>query len=264
VGTLAVIAAAGGSRGGLAIALTAGLLWSGYHLIVAARQRTRRRHFAEAHRERRRAELEKILQNGMARVKRVKAVSVVELAAFEDEGPGYVFDLGDGRVLFVKGQDFASPDDDGPWPNTEFEIVRAAADGTMLGLRCHGALLRPMRVIPASIVDPQKGWEERPAIARSPSRPLLRPVQDANDVNRVLAHGVDHDVGQWRHDEFACALLLAKPAAVRERQQRGGRSVQGAHETLRMTRGVLEEVVCDSFEIRGRLLGPPKFHQRRD
>ena len=161
LGTLAVIAAAGGSRGGLAIALTAGLLWSGYHLIAAARQRTRQRHFAEAHRKRRRVELEKILQHGMARVKRVKAVSVVELAAFEDEGPGYVFDLRDGRVLFVKGQDFASPDDDAPWPNTEFEIVRAGADGTMLGLRCHGALLRPMRVIPASIVDPQKGWQER-------------------------------------------------------------------------------------------------------
>ena len=31
----------------------------------------------------------------------------------------------------------------------------------MLGLRCQGALLRPMRVIPASMVDPQKGWEER-------------------------------------------------------------------------------------------------------
>ena len=28
----------------------------------------------------------------MVRVKRVKAVSVVELAPFEDEGPGYVFD----------------------------------------------------------------------------------------------------------------------------------------------------------------------------
>ena len=37
------------------------------------------------------------------------------------------------------------------------------------------------------------------------SRPLLRPVQDANDVDRVPAHRVDHDVRQGRHDKLACA-----------------------------------------------------------
>ena len=58
--------------------------------------------------------------------------------------------------------------------------------------------------------------------------------------------------------------FLPRPAAVRERQQRGGRVVQGAHEALRMVRCVLEEVVRNSFEIRGCLLGPPELHQRRD
>ena len=64
--------------------------------------------------------------------------------------------------------------------------------------------------------------------------------------------------------ELACALFLAEPSAIREHQQRRGRFVQRAHEALRMVRCVFEEVVRDPFEIRGCLLGPPEFHQRRD
>jgi hypothetical protein len=41
------------------------------------------------------------------------------------------------------------------------EIVRAATDGTMFGLQCHGTPLRPLRVVPRDTVDPQKGWDER-------------------------------------------------------------------------------------------------------
>jgi hypothetical protein len=51
---------------------------------------------------------------------------------------------------------------------------------------------------------------------------------------------------------------------MREHQQRGGRFVQRTHETLRTVRCVVEEVVCNPFEIRGCLLGPPEVHQRRD
>ena len=54
------------------------------------------------------------------------------------------------------------------------------------------------------------------------------------------------------------------PALPRERQQGGGRGVQGAHKVRRVVRCVLEQIVRDSFEIRGGLSGPPEFHQRRD
>lgn len=72
-----------------------------------------------------------------------------------------MFDLGDGRVLFLKGPCYFPSDEDAPWPSTDFEIVRAAADGTMLGLHCHGTALPPLRVVPGDDVDPQKGWDER-------------------------------------------------------------------------------------------------------
>ena len=34
-------------------------------------------------------------------------------------------------------------------------------------------------------------------------RPLLRPVEDAADLNRAVRHAVNHDVGQGREDELA-------------------------------------------------------------
>jgi hypothetical protein len=37
-----------------------------------------------------------------------------------------------------------------------------------------------------------------------------------------------------------------------------------AHEALGTLRCMLEEVGRDSFKIRGGLLGPPEFHQRRN
>ena len=58
------------------------------------------------------------------------------------------------------------------------------------------------------------------------SWPLLRAVQDSDDVERVPAQRVDHDVGQGRHHKFACALPLARSTAIRELQQATGRLVQ--------------------------------------
>lgn len=160
--TLAVIVLSGGRNiGGLVFAAVAGLAAVGYHVVSEARRNAPRRSFSANYIAQRRRELAQILEDGRATVRRVHAVAVVEIQPIEDEGMGYVFDLGDGRVLFLKGQDYDIADDEAPWPNTDFEIVRAAADGTMLGLRCHGTALRPLRVISSDDVDPQTGWDER-------------------------------------------------------------------------------------------------------
>jgi hypothetical protein len=39
-------------------------------------------------------------------------VAVVELEPMEDEGAGYLFDLSDGHVLFLKGQGYEPTEDD--------------------------------------------------------------------------------------------------------------------------------------------------------
>jgi hypothetical protein len=165
--TLAVIALAGGRNvGGFALAIAAGVVYGGYRFAVAARGRARREQFREQFIDRytaqRQGELAAMLQDGRVTVKRVRAVAVVQIEPIEDEGTGYVFDLGDGRVLFLKGQDYdMARADDASWPNTDFEIVRAVTDGTMLDLHCHGAPLPPLRVVSGDDVDPQKGWDER-------------------------------------------------------------------------------------------------------
>lgn len=143
------------------IAIAAGVALGSVPLARAAIRESRRLRFAKGHMSKRGRELAAMLEDGRVTVKRVRAVAVVEIEPIEDEGMGYVFDLGDGRVLFLKGQDYNVADDDVPWPNTEFEIVRAATDRTLLGLHCHGTALRPLRVIPREDVDPQKGWNER-------------------------------------------------------------------------------------------------------
>jgi hypothetical protein len=164
----AIAMGAGKSRAGLAIALAAGGLVGGWPIISAAIRNVRTRKSAAAIRASREAyaarmdrDLARVLEDGRVTVKRVRAVAVVEIEALEDEGTGYVFDLGDGRVLFIKGPDYFPSDDEMPWPNTDFDIVRAAADGRLLDVHCHGVALPPLRVVPRDDVDPQRGWGER-------------------------------------------------------------------------------------------------------
>lgn len=160
--TLVVIALTGGAnKGGLAAAGAAGALVIGYRLVTVAIGNARRRKLREGHTAHTFRELSRVLQDGRVAVKRVRAAAVVEIEALEDEGTGYVFDVEDGRVLFIKGQDYFPSDDEMPWPNTEFEIVRAAADGRLLDVHCHGAPLAPLRVVPRDDVDPERGWDER-------------------------------------------------------------------------------------------------------
>jgi hypothetical protein len=164
----AIVMGAGKSRAGVVIALAAGALVGGGLIVSAAIHNVRNRKFNAAVQASRKAyaarmdrELARVLEDGRVTVQRVRAVAVVEIEALEDEGTGYVFDVGDGRVLFIKGPDYFPSADGMAWPNTDFEIVRAAADGRRLDIHCHGTALPPLRVIPKDDVDPERGWDER-------------------------------------------------------------------------------------------------------
>lgn len=160
--TLVVIAGMGGTNaGGLAVAAAAGALFFGYQIAAEAVRKARRREFRDAHTTRMSRELARALEDGRVMVKRVRAVAVVEIEPLEDEGTGYVFDLGDGRVLFLKGDDYVPAEEGAPWPNTDFEIVRTADGSLILDLYCHGTSLPPLRVVRRDDVDPETGWDER-------------------------------------------------------------------------------------------------------
>ena len=191
--TLAIIALAGGNKGGLAIAGAAVVLVGAYQLVAAAVRNARtQKHasaYGDAYRARRHRELARVLEDGRVTVKRVRPVAVVELEPMEDEGSGYLFDLGDGRVLFLKGADYRPLDDgESPWPNTDFEIVRAALDNSFIDLRCHGNALPPLRIVRGEECDPQAAWDEREEV-------LDMNLQEAvNTVvrNRAVAPGVQN------------------------------------------------------------------------
>lgn len=166
--TLAAIALFGGSRGGLAVAGAAVALVGGYHLVTTALRNSRERKLRDrnaiSQTARRHREATAILEHGLVTVKRVRATAVVELQPMEDEGPGYLFELDPGRVLFLKGVDYQPLEEDAPWPSTDFEIVRAARGGEFIHLYVHGAALPPLRILRGDECDPEEAWEEREVV----------------------------------------------------------------------------------------------------
>jgi hypothetical protein len=132
-------------------------LGAAYRRYVPVRERNTE-FFARYDAERARA-IARALEDGRVTVRRVRAVAVIEIEPVEDEGTGYLFDLGDGRVLFFK--QYFYPGEDAPWPSTEFEIVRRAVDGEFVDVYRHGTALPPVRVIRHDELDPEAAWDER-------------------------------------------------------------------------------------------------------
>ena len=93
------------------------------------------------------------------------AKAVIELEEFVDEGGGYIFDIGDGQVLFLKGQQYFPVNDEMPWPNTSFEIVRTNPGNRWVGIFCYGGELPPIRTIETSECNEDVVWAEHEEIA---------------------------------------------------------------------------------------------------
>jgi hypothetical protein len=74
------------------------------------------------------------LDNGQAFVCRVRSDSVVVVQEDEDEGSAYIFDLGDGSSLYLRGQEYFPDLESSPWPAGQFEIVRTKVDRLLVGV----------------------------------------------------------------------------------------------------------------------------------
>ena len=100
--------------------------------------------------------LKAALRDGSVNVRNVHATAVIEVEGDEDVGNGYIFDVGDGKLLFLHGSD--PVDDDMPWPNNNFEIVHTARDQQCVGIFCRGTQLEPVRTIQAHELNDPTGW----------------------------------------------------------------------------------------------------------
>lgn len=78
--------------------------------------------------------IRKALDNGQAFVCRVRSDSVVVVQEDEDEGSAYIFDLGDGSSLYLRGQEYFPEIESSPWPARQFEIVRTKVDRLLVGV----------------------------------------------------------------------------------------------------------------------------------
>ncbi len=95
----------------------------------------------------RKCQLQEIMDDGQVVVERVEATGVVELLETEDEGRTLFFDIGDGKILCLQGQDYYAANDNKPWPNTQFEIVATKRHKLGLGIFCYGEELKVSRML---------------------------------------------------------------------------------------------------------------------
>jgi hypothetical protein len=136
-----------GSIGG--ILLVAGIVCT-YIMIASIQSHVHWSRLGREHHRRDAPEIQAALRDATVNVLAVRATAVATIEPFEDEGDGFIFDVGDGQVLFLKGQDYQPADDTIPWPNTEFEIVRSTVGNRWIGLFCGGAPLTPAIVLQSS------------------------------------------------------------------------------------------------------------------
>ena len=91
----------------------------------------------------------------------VTASEVYEIEEFEDEGPGYIFAIGDGKSLVLKGQKYAPEEDQMPWPARAFSLVRSPDKSLWIGLFSSGAEMPPARTIKMEECLDEFVWSER-------------------------------------------------------------------------------------------------------
>jgi hypothetical protein len=95
--------------------------------------------------------LESAMKRDAADIYDVRARSFVELEEIEDEGACYAFELEDGRVLFVSGQEFYPG---AKFPSLDFSLVYFLdeSDETVdMQIEKRGPRAAPQRLIPAAI-----------------------------------------------------------------------------------------------------------------
>lgn len=85
------------------------------------------------------------IANGIAVVNRFEIAEVIELEEYEDLGPAYFVRATKGAVHFFMGQYLYDSVDDGQFPCSAFETVRAPLSGVLLDIVCSGEPIVPTK-----------------------------------------------------------------------------------------------------------------------
>jgi hypothetical protein len=97
--------------------------------------------------------LQSALRRNAADIYDVQARDFVEFEEIRDEGASYAFELGDGRVLFISGQEFYPG---AKFPSLDFSLVYfldEAGQTVDMQIEKRGGRASPRRLIPAAIKE---------------------------------------------------------------------------------------------------------------
>ena len=95
--------------------------------------------------------MESALRRNEAHSFDIEAVAYAELEEWEDEGACWAFDLGDGRIVFLTGQEFYPS---ARFPSLDFSVVYPLTedgDSMDMWLEKRGATVPPAEVLPARL-----------------------------------------------------------------------------------------------------------------
>lgn len=119
----------------------------------------------------------KALEENRVDVKKVESHSVYFIEQFEDEGNGYVFDIGGNRCLFLKGQDYEFAQNNNKWPNSSFEIVRIPSTREILGIFAYSDKLKPQKIFKSSeYANEEYLWGSFEEVVNQPANEFIRTI----------------------------------------------------------------------------------------
>ena len=103
------------------------------------------------------------LQDGRTSVCRVTSVGVIVIEEFEDEGSAFIYDLGDGTCLYLRGEGYYLDNVPGTsWPVRQFDLVRAAANDLWLGVFNRERRLEPELEVSMEEMPREYAWGDSP------------------------------------------------------------------------------------------------------
>jgi hypothetical protein len=147
-------------------------LFFGLNLVASAYNSHQIRRFSENELA---PQIKAAINDGKVKVLKVESEKLIVLEEFEDEGSGYLFDIGKGRTLLLKGREYYPTNEESAWPNTSFELVRTETHAILISLNCYGKELNPSQRIDLSKCNEEFIWsEEEKVIDGTPDQVLQK------------------------------------------------------------------------------------------
>lgn len=119
------------------------------------------------------------LRDGTVQSITVRATAAATIEQSEDEGDAFIFDIGNGQLLVLNGQEYDPVDDTTPWPNSEFEIVRSTVGNRWIGLFCSRPALKPTTVLQSSDCKEEIIWGHREDVVTASMKEFIRSIRAA-------------------------------------------------------------------------------------